>query len=196
MSISLPVEWTLFLSAGEIDYNLLMRLLCYALIALFFANGCVSITVHFPEDPEVIVDYSTIRKAIPDQDSFEKEIPRESIHTNDPSLYAIVKVVNCSQPLSLQWYWYNPENKLKKKSKPLDVNQTKKYLQYFAAWDSLQQHYFLDSPGKWKIVIFRDGRFFYQFTVDIIKSDPLPDVKEEIKTPSKESGVDIAGWDT
>lgn len=150
------------------------------LCPLFFAS-CVSITMNLPEEPDRMVDYYAVCRELGDDKDYETEINSDTIMTNDETVYAIIKVLNLSKTASLNWHWFNPGKKLIKISKPLQVNKNNKFLQYFAAWDSLPNRYFRDQPGIWTVVVTCDDSFFYQFSFEIREVKPAKGSFEEVK---------------
>jgi hypothetical protein len=125
-------------------------------LALF---SCFSFRVEIPLDPECIIDTLVIVKAIPEKAAFEEKTVAEPVATTDPNLYALIKVLQVSKPLKLQWHWYTPDNKLLRQSKVVEINSKDKYLSYFVAWDVLPQSYYAGKKGLWTVLITADGSF-------------------------------------
>jgi len=145
------------LSGRKKRFNLIPVLpLFFILFGLF---SCFSFKVEVPLEPECVIDTVVIVKAIPDKDALEGKIAAEPAAVTDANLYALIKVLQVSKPLKLQWLWYSPENKLLRQSKVIEINAKGKYLSYFAAWDVMPQSYYADKKGRWTVVITVDGSF-------------------------------------
>lgn len=121
--------------------------------------SCFSFRVEVPLDPECVIDTLVIVKTIPEKEALEGKIAAEPVATTDPNLYALIKVLQVSKPLKLQWHWYAPDNKLLRKSKIAEINAKGKYLSYFVAWDALPQTYYEGKKGRWTVLITADGSF-------------------------------------
>jgi len=89
----------------------------------------------------------------------EEKIIAEPVATTDANIYALIKVLQVSKPLKLQWHWYTPDNKLLRQSKSVQINAKGKYLSYFVAWDVLPQTYYAEKKGSWTVLITADGSF-------------------------------------
>jgi hypothetical protein len=98
-------------------------------------------------------------KTIPTQMDIEKKIVAEPISTADQNVYALIKVLQVTKPLKLQWLWYAPDHKLLKESKTVEINAKSKYLTYFVAWDALPQAYFQEKKGRWTVLITANGGY-------------------------------------
>lgn len=143
-----------------------IRLLTLPAIALgLFA--CFSFRVEIPLDPECVVDTLVIVKTIPEKTALEEKIAAEPVAATDPSLYALIKVLQVSKPLKLQWHWYAPDNILLRESKSVEINAKGKYLSYFVAWDVLPQTYYADKKGRWTVLITADGTFLAKTEFEI-----------------------------
>ncbi len=129
--------------------------------------SCFSFRVEVPLDPECVIDTLVIVKAIPDKNALEEKIVAEAAATTDANLYALIKVLQVSKPLKLQWHWYSPENKLMRRSKTVEINAKDKYLSYFAAWDAMPQSYYADKKGRWTVLITADGAFLAKTEFEI-----------------------------
>jgi len=134
------------------------RVLLLAAIALG-AISCFSFKVEVPLEPECVIDTLVIVKTIPEKEDLEGKIHAEAVACSDPKIYALIKVLQVSKPIKLQWNWYSPENKLLRQSKVVEINAKEKYLSYFAAWDVLPQSDYADKKGRWTVVITADGSF-------------------------------------
>jgi hypothetical protein len=130
--------------------------------------SCFSFRVTVPLDPECVVGTLAIIHSEPAAMDFEKPIGDEPVAANDAGIYSLIKVLQVSKPLRLQWLWYSPTNQLVRRSKTVAINAKSKYLAYFAAWDMLPQAIFSDKKGGWTVVITSDGNFLAkrEFTVN------------------------------
>ena len=129
--------------------------------------SCFSFRVEMPLDPECVIDTLVIVKTIPAKASLEEKIAAEPVATSDPNLYALIKVLQVSKPLKLQWHWYSPENKLLRQSKSVEINAKGKYLSYFVAWDVLPQIYYAEKKGRWTVLITADGSYLAKTEFEI-----------------------------
>ena len=129
--------------------------------------SCFSFRVEVPLDPECVIDTLVIVKAIPEKTDLENKITAEKVATTDPNIYALIKVLQVSKPLNLQWHWYAPDNKLLRKSKIAGINAKGKYLSYFAAWDVLPQTYYAEKKGRWTVLITADGSYLAKTEFEI-----------------------------
>ena len=134
---------------------------------VLFLPGCVSFRGHVPDEPEIVVDYLAIVRNIDRNAHYVNRVASEAVRPEDPAVYALVKVVNVAAPLRLQWSWYNPEKKLVKLSKAVEVNSRKKFLEYFVAWDVLPRSFFAGSKGRWVVAIAADRKFLGWAEFDI-----------------------------
>jgi hypothetical protein len=141
------------------------KLVLPALVCGLFS--CFSFRVEVPLDPECVIDTLVIVKAIPAKAELENKIAAEPVATTDEKIYALIKVLQVSKPLKLQWHWYSPDNKLLRKSKIAEINAKSKYLSYFVAWDVLAQTYYAEKKGRWTVVITADGSFLAKTEFDI-----------------------------
>jgi len=135
---------------------------------LFCIPSCFSFRVTVPLDPECVVSTLAIVRSEPAAMDFEKPISDEPITASDPAVYSLIKVLQVSKPLKLQWHWYSPDNQLIRQSKTVEINAKSKYLAYFAAWDTLSQSFYSEKKGGWTVVITVDGNFLSkkEFTVN------------------------------
>jgi hypothetical protein len=143
-----------------------IRVLLLPALALGFFS-CFSFRVEIPLDPECVIDTLAIVKAVPDKAALDGKIVAEPAAASDANLYALIKVLQVSKPLKLQWRWYAPDNKLLKESKEVEINAKGKYLSYFVAWDVLPQTYYADKKGRWTVVITADGSFLAECGFDV-----------------------------
>lgn len=134
----------------------------------FGLAACFSFRVAIPPDPECVVGAMAIVRSEPKGRNFEEPIPDEPILDADAGVYSLVKVLQVSKPLVLQWLWYSPENLLARRSKTVEINAKGRFLAYFAAWDTLANSYYAGKKGTWTVVITADGRFLAkkEFTVN------------------------------
>ena len=140
------------------------------LVMLAIALGlfsCFSFRVEVPLDPECVIDTLVIVKTIPAKADLENKIAAEPVATTDPNIYALIKVLQVSKPLKLQWYWYTPDNKLLRESKIAEINAKGKYLSYFVAWDVLPQIYYAEKKGLWTVLITADGSYLAKTEFEI-----------------------------
>jgi len=126
---------------------------------LFFVPACFSFRVTVPPDPECVVGALAIIHSDPAAVDFEKPISDEPVAVSDPAIYSLIKVLQVSKPLKLQWLWYSSDNQLARRSKTIEINAKNKYLAYFAAWDTLPQASYSEKNGSWTVVITADGSF-------------------------------------
>jgi hypothetical protein len=142
------------------------KLLLVAWLCVF--TSCFSFRVTVPPDPECVVATLAILHAEPAADDLEKPIVDEPVASGDASIFALIKVLQVSKPLTLQWNWYSPDNKLIRRSKSVKINAKEKYLAYFAAWDTLVGSYYSEKKGNWLVVITANGSFLTQkeFTIN------------------------------
>ncbi len=112
-----------------------------------------------PPDPECVVDTLAILRSEPAAKDLENPIADEPVACADASIFAVIKVLQVSKPLTLQWNWYSPDNQLIRRSKSVKINAKAKYLAYFAAWDTLAGSYYSEKKGNWVVVITADGSF-------------------------------------
>ena len=129
--------------------------------------SCFSFRVEIPLDPECVIDTLVIVKAIPEKAALEEKITADPVSASDPNLYALIKVLQVSKPLKLQWHWYAPDNKLLRQSKSVEINAKGKYLSYFVAWDALPQSYYAEKKGRWTVLITADGFFLAKTEFEI-----------------------------
>lgn len=135
-------------------------ILALAAVNIIFGTlSCFSFRVTVPLEPECVVSNLAIIHSEPATLDFEKPINDDKATTSDPALYSLIKVLQVSKPLKLQWHWYSPDNRLVRRSKSVVINAKGKYLAYFAAWDTLAQSYYAEKKGGWTVVITVDGNF-------------------------------------
>jgi hypothetical protein len=135
-----------------------IQLLLLPAIALGFLS-CFSFRIIVPPDPECVIDTAVIVKAIPEKAALEGKIATEPVAASDPNIYALIKVLQVSKPLKMQWHWYAPDNKLLRESKSVEINAKGKYLSYFVAWDALPQTYYAEKKGLWTVLITANDAF-------------------------------------
>ena len=130
--------------------------------------ACFSFRVNVPPEPEDMVGTLAIIHSEPAALDLEKPIPDEAISVSDPGAIALIKVLQVSRPLTLQWHWYSPDNRLVRSSKTVQINSRARYLAYFAAWDRIPRDLFSEQKGSWTVVITADGSFLAskEFTVN------------------------------
>lgn len=134
------------------------RLLLLPALALGMIS-CFSFPLEIPLDPECVIDTLVIVKSIPEKTALEEKIVAEAVASTDANLYALIKVLQVSRAMKLQWLWYSPDNKLLRRSKTVEINAKDKYLSYFVAWDSLPHSFYAEKKGRWTVVITADGSF-------------------------------------
>jgi hypothetical protein len=120
---------------------------------------CFSFRVTVPLDPECVIGSLAIVHSEPAEMDFEKPISDEPITATDERVYTLIKVLQVSKPLTLQWNWYSPDNQLVRQSKTVEINAKGKYLAYFVAWDTLPRSNYSEKKGNWTVVITADGGF-------------------------------------
>lgn len=130
--------------------------------------GCFSFRVLVPLDPECVVGALAITHSEPGKLDFEKPISDEPLTAADAGVYALIKVLQVSKPLTLQWQWYSPDNQLIRRSPAVQINAKGKYLSYFAAWDILARSVYSEKKGNWTVLITADGSYLAsrEFTVN------------------------------
>lgn len=130
--------------------------------------GCFSFRVTVPLDPECVVGALAIVQSEPGTLDFEKPISDEAVTADGAGVYALIKVMQVSKPLTLQWHWYSPDNQLVRRSPAVQINAKGKYLTYFAAWDILARSQYSEKKGNWTVLITADGSFLAnrEFTVN------------------------------
>lgn len=121
--------------------------------------GCFSFRVNVPPVPEDMVGSLAIIHSEPAAMDMEKPVSDEPIAASDAFVIALIKVLQVSRPLTLQWHWYSPDNRLVRSSKTVQINAKARYLAYFAAWDRLPPELFSEKKGAWTVVITVDGSF-------------------------------------
>ncbi len=121
--------------------------------------SCFSFRVTVPLDPECVVGALVIVHSEPAAMDFEKPIGDEPVAATAAGIYSLIKVLQVSKPLKLQWLWYAPDNQLVRRSRTVVINAKNKYLAYFAAWDMMPQADFSEKKGGWTVVITSDGNF-------------------------------------
>jgi len=143
------------------------RLLLVAAL-LFALLGCFSFRVTVPLDPECVVGAMVIIHSEPGGRNFAEPIADEPIVATDANLYSLIKVLQVSRPLTLQWLWYSPENRLVRRSQAVEINAKGRYLAYFAAWDKLANSFYAENKGAWTVVVTAGGSFLArkEFTVN------------------------------
>jgi len=129
--------------------------------------SCFSFRVEVPLDPECVIDTLVIVKTIPAKEAMENKIVAEPVASTDATIYALIKVLQLSKPLKLQWHWYTPDNQLLRKSKIAEINAKSKYLSYFVAWDVLPQTCYADKKGRWTVLITADDAYLAKTEFDI-----------------------------
>jgi len=134
------------------------RVLLLPAIALGLSS-CFTFKVEVPLEPECIIDTLVIVKNIPEKEALEGKINAEAVACSDAKIYSLIKVLQVSKPIQLQWHWYSPENKLLRQSKVVEINAKEKYLSYFVAWDVMPQSFYADKKGRWTVVITANGSF-------------------------------------
>jgi len=120
---------------------------------------CFSFRISVPLDPECVIGTLVVVHSEPAAMDFEKPISDEPVASTDERIYILVKVLQVSKPLTLQWNWYSPDNQLARQSKIVAINAKGKYLAYFVAWDTLARANYSGKKGNWIVVITADGAF-------------------------------------
>lgn len=139
-----------------------------ALVLLLLLPACFSFRVAVPDDPGEVIGALAILCTPPSSLDLEKPIADEPVGADAASVHSLVKVLQVSKPVVLQWHWYSPDNARVRSSKTVEVNARSKYLAYFAAWDTLPREQLAGRKGNWTVVITAGGRFLArkEFTVN------------------------------
>lgn len=131
-----------------------------SLALLLACSACFSFRVAIPPDPEEVVGTLAIVRTHPNDLDLEKPLADEPVSEDDAGIHSLIKVLQVSRPMMLQWHWYSPDNLRLRSSKAVTVNAKARFLAYFAAWDTLPRQYYAGKKGKWAVVITTNGRFF------------------------------------
>lgn len=137
-------------------------------ILIFLLVSCISLKIEIPDEPDGIVEYISNVKTIDRDSNFTKKIKNEKIFFTDSRVYVVIKVLNVGKRTTIKWKWFNPEKELVKSSEPVAINEGDRYLEYFVAWDSLENEIFKGKKGKWTVVVTLDDSFLIlkEFTVN------------------------------
>jgi len=129
--------------------------------------ACFSFRVAVPPDPSGVVGALAVVRSQPGDLDMEKPLADEPVCEDDAGIHSLVKVLQVSRPMMLQWHWYSPDNLRVRSSKAVTVNAKARFLAYFAAWDTLPRQYYAGKKGNWAVVITADGRFLArkEFTI-------------------------------
>ena len=136
-------------------------------LLLLLLPACFSFRVAVPDEPGEVIGALAILCSPPSSLDLEKPVADEPVGADAAAVHSLVKVLQVSRPVVLQWHWYSPENVRVRSSKTVEVNARSKYLAYFAAWDTLPREQFAGRKGNWTVVITTGGRFLVrkEFTV-------------------------------
>jgi hypothetical protein len=139
-----------------------------ALSLLLLLSACFSFRVVVPDEPQEVIGVLAIVCAPPSSLDLDQPVADEPVPPDAAAVHSLVKVLQVSRPVVLQWHWYSPDNVRVRSSKTVEVNARAKYLAYFAAWDTLPREQFADRKGNWTVVITAGGRFlaYKEFTVN------------------------------
>lgn len=131
-------------------------------------TGCFSFRVSVPPEPETVVGAMAIVRGEPASRNFDEPIRDEPVVAGDTVIHSLIKVLQVSKPLTLQWLWYSPDNQLVRRSQAVEINARGRYLAYFAAWDTLANPIYAEKKGKWTVVVLAGGGFLAskEFTVN------------------------------
>lgn len=129
------------------------------LVLLLAPAACVSLRVTLPPDPQEVVAALAVVTANPGSLDLEQPLADQAADEAAEAVHALIKVLNVSRALALQWHWYSPENKRLRRSKSVTVNARERTLAYFAAWDTLPRETYAGKTGNWTVVVTADGRF-------------------------------------
>jgi hypothetical protein len=143
-----------------------------ALVLLLACTACFSFRVAVPPDPEEVVGTLAIVRTHPGDLDLEKPLADEPVSEDDAGIHSLIKVLQVSRPMMLQWHWYSPDNQRLRSSTAVTVNAKARFLAYFAAWDTLPRQYYAGKTGNWSVVITTDGRFFARKEFIIESGDP------------------------
>lgn len=135
---------------------LLTVILGFSMVSCFYK---VSLKVELPDDPDVFVEYISIVKHLDRDSDFTKKIENEKVLNTDPEIFAVIKVFNISKKIDLKWKWFDPEKKLVRVSEPVAVNRKNGFLEYFVAWDSLDNELFAGKKGEWTVAVIVDDEY-------------------------------------
>ena len=138
-------------------------------VAICLLAACVNLKIEIPQDPLFTLEYEAILTEVNQAADFSKKIADQVINTKSPKVTYLIKVQSIEKKRKLVWRWYNPKEELVFQSEPILVNQNTKFLEFFIAWNSLENTKFKNNPGEWKVVVFFDGAFFHQRRFDIKK---------------------------
>lgn len=128
-------------------------------LVFLFLISCVSLKIEIPMEPDGIIVYVSPVKAIGTEPDFSAEIKSENILKSDERVYVIIKVLNLETRSTLQWFWFDPAKRLVKTGDVMIVNEDKKFLEYFVAYDSLGNQYFKSKPGNWTVMVRLDSHY-------------------------------------
>ena len=80
------------------------------LLSLVLAlSGCFSFRVNVPPAPEDMLGCLAIIHSEPAALDMDKPIDDEPVCTGDAGIIALIKVLQVSRPMTLQWQWYSPD---------------------------------------------------------------------------------------
>ncbi len=130
-----------------------------ALALLFLLPACFSFRVVVPDEPQEVIGALAILCSSPSLLDLEKPVADEPVSAEAAAVHSLVKVLQVSRPVVLQWHWYSPDNVRVRSSRTVEVNARSKYLAYFAAWDTLPREGLAGKKGNWTVVITAGGRF-------------------------------------
>lgn len=139
-----------------------------ALILVLILPACFSFRVTVPDEPEEVVGVLAVVCTPPASLDLEKPVADEALNEDAAAVHCLIKVLQVSKPLLLQWHWYSPDNLRVRSSRTVEVNAKSRYLAYFVAWDTLPREYYSGKKGNWTAVITAGGRFLVrkEFTIN------------------------------
>ena len=130
-------------------------LLCYLI-----SNGCINFKIDLPDDPGWGIEFFIISNYLDNDKNYEKVLKTEKVKSTDEFIYSIIKILNIEKKVNVSWVWYDPDNKIAKKSSATEVNSNSNFLEYFVIWDSISRSQFNEKKGKWSVSVFVNGEFF------------------------------------
>ena len=124
------------------------------------AISCISLKIELPRDPLLMLGYMSVLIEVDQEADFSKIIPDQEISTSCDKAILLIKVFSIEKQRKIVWKWFDPKGKLVKKSEGVLVNKENKYLEYFIAWNSIENREFQLKTGDWQVVISIDDQFF------------------------------------
>jgi len=126
---------------------------------LFLLPACVNLKIDVPDDPGWGVGYFVVSNHLDADNDFENPVPAKTLRTDDPQVYAIIKILKIEKSVRISWAWYGPDRILAKRSADTEVNTGSRFLEYFVIWDSLGKSFYENKKGNWTVAVTADGKF-------------------------------------